>query len=318
MPNPRSFSNVLHSVYANSALPRTTWVRRGQKSEKRDLRKKPNNSEEALWVSGTSNSDQKPERKNDGPAVCNYFRENGKCRWGKRCHFKHIDKDGTVVHPGSKRTKRRTPAQRRQQIEKQVDKAVKRKSHEAQLKAEKEEFKRLKTEHAKLANTLEKAKIMMTSKGIDATDVGLVATEKQADNALHAGVNPDGTITMKFDSGASDTMVGETIPTKDNRTCNVTIETAGTGNDIHVSQAGTLDVKEEHLMTSAKKSNQFSHNLFSALQAVKGGCKCVLDLDRSYIEHKESGTIYPLTLTSTGWDLTLNQRQSIAAFGGAQ
>ena len=75
---------------------------------------------------------------------------------------------------------------------------------------------------------------------------------------------------------------------------------------------------EQHLATSAKKSNQFSHNLYSALQAVKGGCKCVLDLDSSYIEHKASGKVYPLTLTSTGWDLTLTQRQSIAAFGDAQ
>ena len=34
------FLNVPYSVYANSALPRTTCVRRGQKSEKTDLSKK--------------------------------------------------------------------------------------------------------------------------------------------------------------------------------------------------------------------------------------------------------------------------------------
>ena len=126
-------------------------------------------------------------------------------------------------------------------------------------------------------------------------------------------------VKFRFDTGASWTFVSSEVPIENERPSTMLVEQAD-GTDIAVDTQGDFacGVGKGALAVACGKSAEFAHSLFSGLQAVKAGCKVVLEDGASYIHHLPTGTRYPLVQTEAGWDLTLPIRNQLkeAAFVG--
>ena len=123
-------------------------------------------------------------------------------------------------------------------------------------------------------------------------------------------------VRFRFDTGATHHFSNTNVAVDDVKRDTSKVSTAKEGHDIQLSKQGTFTSEAEGQDTSlefdVKQSDAFSMNLFSGFRAVKDGCRVVLDKENSYIVHTETGTRFPLEMTSSGWDLVLRNGSTAA------
>jgi hypothetical protein len=146
-------------------------------------------------------------------------------------------------------------------------------------------------------------------------DMSLSETASEPQTAASAASTPR-TVTFRFDTGATHHFSSTDVKLDNVQPDHTTVSTASEGHNIQLTQQGvfTSEVPEEEVAMEfdVKQGKEFALNLFSGFRAVKDGCRVVLDEDYSFIEHKGSGTKFPLKMTSAGWDLELRNGSNAA------
>jgi len=166
---------------------------------------------------------------------------------------------------------------------------------------------------AALRKQHEIAKQRISDHGGDPKDFGLFAIYRPSvvprlsrEHAFAAQANT--ATTFRFDTGASDHFGKTDLPLHNSRSIAGEC-TIADGHSIKISQTGecrTTLADGTPATFDVKTSPGFAFNLFSGVKAVNDGCRVVLDQKQSYIHHKSSDTIIPLTLDDHGWTLKLD------------
>ena len=182
-------------------------------------------------------------------------------------------------------------------------------AHPAVSSGKQGDITRLKAQLAQQSAKIQHAKDTAEALDLD-VDLGLLATERVeiTERGQAMTVKENKTVRWKVDSGASSHFAGADVHLTNEKPYNAIVDTAD-GGEIIIKHKGTFSGKttdsNKEMTFEAKQSHEFLHNLFSSFQAAKEGCKTVLEWDNSFIEHKPTGTILPLSRTNTGWELPM-------------